>query len=182
LCSVARLGSRLKSLTCVSAHPPIRGYRDIAAMPQQQRVFTILPKVSMPLLRFLAKTGDRKLKREGPSAFPRTVFADAEADLKACEDPELLKLFWAGHHFHVENGSDGFITDCQLAASTWIKNFKASNVRPFFMHGNANATIQTKRVAEFASSIDAELKILGGAGHSLPFTHWRELFSAIEKY
>ena len=179
LCASSKLGERQKSLTCVSAHPPIRNLRDIAAMPQQQRIFSILPKVSLPLLRFLAKTGDRRLKRDGAHAFPATVFAGSEADLKVCEDPVLLDLFWNGHHFHVENGSDGFINDCRLAASQWIDHFATSTGMPLFLHGGRNATIPPKRLEQFAASIGAEVKIIPEAGHSLPFSHWRELFSSI---
>ncbi len=178
LCISSKLGKRLTSLTCVSAHPPIRSLRDIAAMPQQQRIFSILPKVSLPLLRFLAKTGDRRLKRDGADAFPATVFAGSDADLKVCEDPMLLDLFWTGHLFHVENGSDGFISDCRLAASQWIDHFQPNDGRQVFLHGGKNATIPPKRIKQFAESIGAKVTIIPDAGHSLPFSHWREVFSS----
>ena len=66
-----RLEARLSSVSCLSAHPPVTGLLDIAAMPTQQRIFTIMPKVSLPLLRFLAKAGDRRLKKMASALSPK---------------------------------------------------------------------------------------------------------------
>lgn len=174
-----QLGDRLKSLTCLSAHPPVEGMRDIAAMPAQQRIFTIMPKLSLPLLRFLAKTGDRRLRQDGMQAFPATVFKGAPADLRACEDASLLTLFWQGHLFHVENGSDGFIADCRIAASDWSNGLDKSPVPVTFIHGAENATIPLRRIQRFTNTLEADLHIVPHAGHTLPFSHWRETFASI---
>lgn len=175
------LQDRLHGITCISAHPPVTGLRDIASMPTQQRIFTIMPKVSLPLLRFLAKAGDRRLKKDGIASFPETVFKGATADLKACEDAELLQLFWEGHLFHVENSSNGFISDCRIAASDWFDGWAPPNCPITLIHGEENATIPPSRIQPFAQSLNANLHILPDAGHTLPFTHWQAMFDHILK-
>lgn len=170
---------RVTGLTCISAQPPIAGLADIASMPTQQRVFALMPKLSVPLLRFMAKAGDKRLQRIGESGFPDIVFRDAPADIRACEDPELLRLFWNGHLFHVENGSEGFIDDCRVVASNWFSTFVRPAMPIRFLHGEENATIPPERIFGFAEKLGARMTLVPGAGHTLPFTHWDAVFDAI---
>ncbi len=170
---------RATGLTCISAQPPIGGLADIASMPAQQRVFALMPKLSVPLLRFMAKAGDKRLKRIGERGFPDAVFRDAPADLRACEDPDLLRLFWHGHLFHVENGSEGFIDDCRVVASNWYSTFVRPATPIRFLHGEENATIPPERIFGFAEKLGARMTLVPGAGHTLPFTHWDAVFDAV---
>ncbi|MEM8813474.1 MAG: alpha/beta fold hydrolase [Pseudomonadota bacterium] len=179
LCVGAQLADRLDSVTCVSAQPPIRSFRDFAAAPPQQRIFALLPRISVPLLSYMAKVGDRRLKSDGIDGFATTVFANAPADLKACEDPELLRLFWEGHLFHVEKGSDGFINDCRLVASSWKDRFSAFNTPLRFIHGDQNQSVPLSRVRDFALQANAPLSVVADAGHSLIFSHWRDVFDLL---
>lgn len=172
LCAAERLEGRLTSLLCAAAQPPVFSLRDFASAPQQQRIFATLARVSPPLLRYLSVLGDRKLKKEGRSAFAETVLGGSRADLAACKDSEILDLMWTGHHFHVEKGSDGFINDCRLIASNWIGKVAPLKVPLRFVHGTEDVSIHAKRITALAQTFQAEVSWVPGAGHLLPFSHW----------
>lgn len=168
------LSDRVTRLICVSAQPPMRGFQDFAGAPPQQKLFAILPRVSVSLLSYMAKLGDKRLKRDGPSGFAQTVFGGAAADLEACKDPHLLDLFWQGHLFHVERGSDSFINDCRFVASDWERLLTPHAVPVQFVHGTQNRSVPPERVLSFASRVDAQVTLVENAGHSLPFSHWKD--------
>ena len=176
-----RLAGRVTGITCVSAQPPMRGLHDWASAPAQQRIFALMPGFSLPLLRFLAKAGDRRLKRDGMAGFAKTVFGGAPADLRACENPDLLRLFWEGHLFHVETGSDGFINDCRLVAARWDNRFAAPDVPVHFVHGEENVSVAPGRVFAFADRIGAQVTLVPGAGHSLVFSHWPAVLDIVRR-
>lgn len=174
LLCVPELGNRVSNLLCVSAQPPMRSLQDFASAPPQQKLFAILPRVSVSLLSYMAKLGDKRLKRDGPGGFAQTVFGGAPADLEACKDPHLLDLFWQGHLFHVEEGSDSFINDCRFVASDWEPLLKPTNVPIHFVHGTQNRSIRPERILAFADRLDARVTLVENAGHSLPFSHWKD--------
>jgi len=174
LVCLAGLGDRVSGLICVSAQPPMRSLQDFSGAPPQQKLFALLPRISVPLLRYMAKLGDKRLKRDGPGGFAQTVFGSAQADLDACRDPELLDLFWRGHLFHVEQGSDSFINDCRFVASDWERLLRPAAVPVHFVHGTRNRSIRPERVLAFAERLNATVSLVENAGHSLPFSHWRD--------
>lgn len=169
------LKGSLKSIVCAAAQPPMHSLKDFASAPQQQRVFATLARISPPLLRYLSVLGDRKLKKEGMGAFAQTVFSGSQADLEACEDPEILELMWTGHHFHVETGSDGFINDCRLIASNWSGKTGPVSVPLHFVHGGRDVSIDARRIETLAARFGAELSWVPDAGHVLPFSHWQDV-------
>lgn len=173
LSSADRLQSYLSRIVCISAQPPMRSLQDFASAPAQQRLFALLPRISVPLLSYMAKLGDKRLKRDGPDGFAKTIYGGASADLTACEDREILDLHWQGHLFHVERGSDSFINDCRIVASNWADGLKKIPVPVQFVHGLHNQTIPPRRIKTFADLVGADLKLIDGAGHSLVFSHWR---------
>lgn len=174
LVCLAGLGDRVSRLICVSAQPPMRSLQDFSGAPPQQKLFALLPRVSVPLLRYMAKLGDKRLQRDGPGGFAQTVFGSAQADLDACRDPHLLDLFWRGHLFHVEQGSDSFINDCRFVASDWESLLRPTTVPVHFVHGTRNRSIRPERVLAFAERLNAKVSLVENAGHSLPFSHWRD--------
>ena len=167
------LSSHLRQVLCVSAQPPMRSIQDFASAPPQQKLFAVLPRVSVPLLSYMAKLGDRRLKRDGPGGFAKTVFGGAPADLEACRDPHLLDLFWQGHLFHVERGSSSFINDCRFVAADWEPLVETADIPVHFIHGVQNQSIRPERVLAFAERIDARATLIENAGHSLIFSHWK---------
>lgn len=173
LTCLPELQDKVSGLLCVSAQPPMRSFQDFASAPPQQKLFAILPRVSVSLLSYMAKIGDKRLKRDGPGGFAQTVFGGAPADLDACEDPHLLDLFWQGHLFHVENGSDSFINDCRFVASDWDRTLQPANVPIHFIHGTQNRSIRPERILAFAERLNARVTLVENAGHSLPFSHWK---------
>ncbi len=178
LTAAKELAERLTSIVCVAAQPPMRSMSDFASAPQQQRIFTVLARTSLPLLRYLSLLGDRKLKKEGRGKFAETVFSGSEADLEACRDDEVLDLMWHGHHFHVENGSDSFINDCRLVASNWNTDLDLPSCSVRFVHGVQDASIPPDRIRTFAERLNAEIVWVEGAGHTLPFSHWQPVIDA----
>ncbi|QFT34449.1 haloalkane dehalogenase [Labrenzia sp. THAF82] len=174
LVCLPHLRDRVAQLICISAQPPMRSFQDFSGAPPQQKLFALLPRVSVPLLSYMAKLGDKRLKRDGPGGFAQTVFGGAQADLEACNDPHLLDLFWQGHLFHVERGSDSFINDCRFVASDWEKLIKPTDVPIHFIHGTQNRSIRPERILAFAERIEAQVSLVENAGHSLPFSHWRD--------
>ncbi|MBN9673547.1 alpha/beta fold hydrolase [Roseibium aggregatum] len=181
LTAASHLNDHLKSVLCVAAQPPMRSLSDFATAPQQQRIFAILARISPPLLRYLAVLGDRKLKKEGAERFARTVFGGARADLSACEDPEVLELMWTGHHFHVENGSDGFINDCRMIASNWLARVGQIEAPVHFLHGTEDASIHAERIKALAATVGGEISWVEEAGHTLPFSHWQHVISQLRR-
>lgn len=175
------LRDRITGVTCVGAQPPMRSWRDFASAPPQQSLFAVMPTISLPLLRFLAKAGDRRLKRDGADGFAKNVFLGADADLRACDDAELLNLFWEGHLFHVENGSDGFINDCRLVAAPWANRLKLPDVPIHFVHGELDVSVAPDRIFNFAKEVDAEVTIIPDAGHSAIFSHWPKVFELVSR-
>lgn len=174
LLCLPQLQDRVSELLCVSAQPPMRSFQDFASAPPQQKLFAILPRVSVSLLSYMAKIGDKRLKRDGPGGFAQTVFGGAPADLDACQDPHLLDLFWQGHLFHVETGSDSFINDCRFVASDWERSLQPANVPVHFVHGTQNRSIRPERILAFAERLEARVSLVENAGHSLPFSHWKD--------
>lgn len=174
LLCLPQLQDRVSELLCVSAQPPMRSFQDFASAPPQQKLFAILPRVSVSLLSYMAKIGDKRLKRDGPGGFAQTVFGGAPADLDACQDPHLLDLFWQGHLFHVEAGSDSFINDCRFVASDWERMLQPANIPVHFVHGTQNRSIRPERILAFAERLEARVSLVENAGHSLPFSHWMD--------
>lgn len=109
--------------------------------------------------------------------FARTVFGTAKADTLACEDPEILKLMWEAHFFHVANSNDSFINDCRLIASNWSPNLMpiSSSTRVDVLHGGKDQIVPLRRVERFASQLGTSLEVADDAGHILPFSHWKTL-------
>jgi pimeloyl-ACP methyl ester carboxylesterase/DNA-binding CsgD family transcriptional regulator len=178
-CAGEALGKRLRHVLALSITPPMRYLRDFATAPTHQRIHALAARTSVPLLRYLAILGDRKLRKDGPGAFAETVFRDAPADLEACRDPEVLDLLWQGHFFHVASGNDSFINDCRLIASDWGNAAKPGTAPLRFLHGAADKIIPLSRAQRFAKEMDSDLTVVKNAGHSLPFSHWSELLDAL---
>ncbi|WP_299482477.1 alpha/beta fold hydrolase [uncultured Roseibium sp.] len=174
LLCLPELQERVSEVLCVSAQPPMRTLQDFASAPPQQKLFAILPRVSVSLLSYMAKLGDKRLKRDGPGGFAQTVFGGAPADLDACRDPHLLDLFWQGHLFHVEEGSESFINDCRFVASDWERQLAPTEVPIHFVHGTQNRSIRPERILAFADRLNARVTLVENAGHSLPFSHWKD--------
>ncbi|WP_420413682.1 alpha/beta fold hydrolase [Roseibium sp.] len=173
------LSDRLVSIVCTAAQPPMRSFSDFASAPQQHRIFAILARTSVPVLRYLSLLGDRKLKKEGRDRFPKTIFTGSEADLAACRDDEVLDLMWTGHHFHVENGSDSFINDCRFIASNWSENLERPACPVHFLHGTKDVSIHPDRIRSLAEKLGAQTTWVEGAGHALPFSHWKPVVDAL---
>ncbi|MBY6002606.1 LuxR C-terminal-related transcriptional regulator [Salipiger bermudensis] len=180
LCAGAALqAGSIRDILLVSATPPMRGLRDFAAAPRQQACLALAARSSLPLLRFLSLVGDRKLRAEGRAAFAETVFGGSPADLAACRDEALLELLWTGHFFHVASGNDGFINDCRLIASDWSRHLRPLSVPLGLLHGAADAIVPLPWLRAFARECDANLQVVEGAGHALPYSHWTALLSRV---
>lgn len=181
-CAAGHLDDRLQRLVLVSVLPPMQSLRDFASAPRQQRVLASAARLSLPLLRYLAIVGDRKLQKEGQAMFTKTVFGAAKADMLACEDPEILKLMWKAHFFHVAKGNDSFINDCRLIASNWSPYLRpiSSSTRVDVLHGCKDEIVPLKRVQRFASQLRTSLEVVDDAGHILPFSHWKTLVKRLE--
>ena len=180
-CAGISLGTRLRHTLALSITPPMRSLRDFATAPTQQRILALAARTSVPLLRYLAILGDRKLRKDGPDAFAETVFRDAPADLEACRDREVLDLMWQGHFFHVASGNDSFINDCRLIASDWGDAARPGSAPIRFLHGAADQIVPLSRAQSFAKEMGSNLTIVKNAGHSLPFSHWPELLDALRE-
>ncbi|EBA18747.1 transcriptional regulator, LuxR family/hydrolase, alpha/beta fold family protein [Roseobacter sp. SK209-2-6] len=178
-CAGEKLGSRLHKTFALAITPPMCSLRDFAAAPTQQRILALAARTSLPLLRYLSILGDRKLRLEGQSAFAQTVFRDAPADLEACRDPEVLELMWQGHFFHVGAGNDSFINDCRLIASEWRPRVTEHPAPLVFLHGREDRIVPLPRARSFAEELKANLIVVKGAGHSLPFSHWQAVLAAL---
>lgn len=176
-CTFGRLDDRLQRVVLVSVPPPMKSLGDFASAPRPQRVLASAARLSLPLLQYLSILGDRKLRKEGPAMFARTVFGTAKADTLACEDPEILKLMWEAHFFHVANSNDSFINDCRLIASNWSPNLMpiSSSTRVDVLHGGKDQIVPLRRVERFASQLGTSLEVADDAGHILPFSHWKTL-------
>ncbi|TCL08820.1 pimeloyl-ACP methyl ester carboxylesterase [Shimia isoporae] len=179
LLSASNLASRLAQVVCVGPTPPTRGLRDFADAPMAQRILAMAAKTSEPLLRYLAVIGDRKIRAEGPQCFAATVFADSTADLVACQDEEILEVMWQGHHFHVLSGNEGFINDCRLIASDWSKQMQQHLIPVSVVHGGRDKIASIQRVRKFACELKAPLSIVENAGHSLAFSHTKNVLDHI---
>ncbi len=182
-CAADQLDDRLRRVVLLSAPPPMRSIRDFAAAPRQQRVLASAARLSLPLLRYLSVLGDRKLRKEGQSAFSKTVFGAAETDRQACQNPEVLELMWKGHFFHVAAGNDSFINDCRLIAADWTAGHENAE-RPYsleMLHGVQNEILPISRASKFAMQTGAQLIPVEGAGHILPFSHWQVVLSHLAK-
>ena len=178
-CAGAVLAPRLRQILALSLPPPLRSLRDFAQAPTQQRILALAARTSLPLLRYLAVLGDRKLQLEGKEAFAGTVFRGAAADLRACRDPEVLDLMWNGHFFHVASGNESFINDCRLIASNWRPQAKGFCRGLHLLHGDEDQIIPLSRARAFAQDLEARLTIIKGASHCLPISHWQGVLEAL---
>ena len=168
--AVPHMQGRLSSLTGLATLPPLTDWAALAGMPMQQRIFPTLARLSPALVGYLARIGDRRLREAGREGFAEIVFKDAPKDIEMCRDPDLLRLFWEGHLFHVENGSESFIGDVFQSVMT----VPDLDLPVHLLHGRDDTTIAPRTIQRFADQHGLSIDWIEGAGHTLPFSHWEE--------
>ncbi|MEO1493689.1 MAG: alpha/beta fold hydrolase [Pseudomonadota bacterium] len=161
---------RLSSLTGLATLPPLTDWAALTGMPMQQRIFPTLARLSPALVGYLARVGDRRLREAGREGFAEIVFKDAPKDIEMCCDPDLLRLFWEGHLFHVENGSESFIGDVFQS----VLPVPDLGLSVHLIHGRNDTTIAPRTIQRFAHQKGLFIEWIEGAGHTLPFSHWKE--------
>ena len=171
--TVPHMQGRLSSLYGLATLPPLTDWAALTGMPMQQRIFPTLARLSPALVGYFARIGDRRLREAGREGFAEIVFKDAPKDIEMCCDPDLLRLFWEGHLFHVENGSESFIGDVFQS----VLQVPDVDLPVHLLHGRDDTTIAPATIQRFADQRGLSIDWIDGAGHTFPFSHWEEWLS-----
>ena len=169
--ALPEMRGRISNLLGVSMVPPLTEWSALTGMPVQQRVFPTLARISPGLVGYLARIGDRRLRTAGMEGFAEVVFKDAPTDLDVTNDPELRRLLWEGHLFHVEHGSESFIGDIHQS----IQPVPEFELPIHLIHGEQDESVAPKTIQRFADPRRIQIDYIKGAGHILPFSHWSAL-------
>ena len=93
----------------------------------------------------------------------------AELEVKRAQ----MRLFWEGHLFHVENGSESFIGDVFQS----VLQVPDVDLPVHLLHGRDDTTIAPATIQRFADQRGLSIDWIDGAGHTFPFSHWEEWLS-----
>ncbi|WP_299953850.1 alpha/beta fold hydrolase [uncultured Roseobacter sp.] len=158
---------RIERVLIISCLPPMPNLSDLMAIPQQQRVFPVLSRISMRAGKALARLGGERLLEGGPEAFGSIVFAGSQADTAACKDPRVSEQFWRGHGWHTIQGPDGFFFDAALAGTAWHETLCDLSVPVTFLHGEDDASAPLSKVNSLASHVGGTVVPVPRIGHTL---------------
>ncbi len=163
-----RIPERVGSVTCIAPVPPLLRWADLMALPAETRVFSVLSRLNPSAARYLALLGGQRILRQGPQGFGNIVFKTSPFDRDLMQsNPEMQRLFWHGHAWHVEHGPDGFLADARLSSKTWDADLSRLSVPVKFVAGQEDRNVPPKALSALADTVGAELIQVPDGGHTL---------------
>jgi len=163
-----RIPERLGSVVSIAPVPPLVRWADMMRLPPETRVFSILSRLNPQAARYLALLGGQRILRQGPEGFGDIVFKTSAFDRKLMQSaPEIQRLFWHGHAWHVEQGPDGFLADARLSSKNWDAKLPRLSVPVTFIAGEEDRNVPLRALSGLADRVGAEMIQVPNCGHSL---------------
>ncbi len=163
-----RSPERIGSVLSIAPVPPLVRWTDLMALPPETRVFSILSRLNPSAARYLALLGGQRILRQGPEGFGQIVFKTSPFDRDLMQsNPDMQRMYWHGHSWHVEHGPDGFLADARLSSKAWDADLTRLSVPVKFVAGQEDRNVPPKALSSLADTVGAELIHVPGSGHSL---------------
>jgi len=178
----AKLAHRVTRLGLVSSVAPFNAPDAVAGMDEERkRLIGLVQWVPWPVLQAYLSRGVRSMRRDEQTYFQRVLAGFPECDRQVVSaDPAITDVVRADWLQAFRHGARAYAADIALTLRPW--GFALSEVQAptWVWHGDADTMVPPSMAQHLARALPhAHVTWFKGEGHTLVFTHWREIIHTL---
>lgn len=170
---------KVSDIVMVSRAPIWRG-EWLAGLPRQQKLLSMLLRYMPPLANVVVWAILSYVNRQDGGDFLRQSLKESEADLRALDDPETVRLVADGITFGLEQGPEAFCRDWEAMEIDMTAEARLLPHRMHIIQGAEDRITRPMFSAAFVEEVPAAtLEVVEGAGNLLFYSHWRRVIDRL---
>ncbi|QIS94632.1 alpha/beta hydrolase [Nitratireductor mangrovi] len=149
-------------------------------LPQRQKLISTMLRYMPSLANVLIWAILSYVNRQDGNDFLRQSVKESEADLRALDDPETLRLMEDGIKFGLVQGPDAFCRDWEAMDIDMTAEARALPHPMHIIQGADDLITRPEFSAAFVEQVPtATREIVKGAGNLLFYSHWRRVIDRL---
>ena len=182
LAAAHALPERVLTLSIVAGMPPFRTLDDIRDYAAEFHAALIVGKYAPLLLPSLLRIVRNAINKNPYRYIERTLREAAAADKMVFADPMFRARYAASLLAGVAWGDLGMAREVLMLSKDWGFDLAEVKTPSVFWHGEMDRLVAVAGARRLVSELpDAELRLIGEAGHYLMYSHWDSIFRDIRQ-
>lgn len=174
------LGPRCISLIMIDGGVPVHDKASLAYMDSNSRMMAAASRRSPAFLKMLTRLGLSTYKLRGIDAFLKELYKASEADKRALNRPEVLRVLSEGIFHITEQDSEVWIRDGNAAMQNWEQAFSDYGGKQSWLLGDDARILSHEWIEKYLRNSGVEqIKLIKGAGNTLLHTHSDQVIEAV---
>ena len=166
---------KVSDILMISRAPIWRG-EWLAGLPRQQKLLSMLLRDMPPPANVVVWAILSYVNRQDGGDFLRQSLKESEADLRALDDPETVRLVADGITFGLEQGPEAFCRDWEAMEIDMTREARLLPQRMHIIQGAEDRITRPMFSAAFVEEVPAATReVVEGAGNLLFYSHWRRV-------
>jgi pimeloyl-ACP methyl ester carboxylesterase/DNA-binding CsgD family transcriptional regulator len=171
---------KVTGLVMVSRAPVWRGewLRELAP---GHRAFAVIARYAPRIARLAAWSIFAYINKHDAVDYARRSADGSPADLRALDDPEIMRLMADGARFALRNGVEPYCRDFEVLEVDMTAAAQSLAIPLHILHGMDDRIVKPVFSERFvAAAPRTRLTLVPDAGNYMFYSHWREVLDAVE--
>ena len=174
------LPERVRALALVSCVPAWTD-ANLAFLPARIRLFALTVLRAPKMLPLIARAGAAYVDAGYEDQLIRMFHGDNPADMLALRRPEVREIVIDGLRHGISQGIHGFCHECPVVLDNWLPRARLVSQPIHLIHGTLDVTCRLADTQRFINAVPkTALTSIEGVGLHLLYTHWPQVFEALD--